>query len=73
MLSWDSNPCGAIHARMEGRTSSVGGVSNANGTVRGYLFGDVVYIGMIEQEAMQSVQEAFDALPFGVIRALKDA
>lgn len=67
MLTWDSNPFayGAIHARMEGRKSSVGGISNTD-SVHGYLF------GMIEQEAMDAVQEAFNQLPLGVIRALKD-
>ena len=74
-LSWDSNPYafGSICLRVEGRKRAVGAVwSIKGGIAKGHLFGDVVYEGCVESDAMKAVESAWNAIPENIKHALKD-
>ena len=62
-LTWDSNPAafGAVHARLG--TRRVGGISNVDGRVRGYLGSNRVYDGDNERDAIAAVEKCFNDLP----------
>lgn len=73
-ISWDSNPFayGAIHCRIKGRKSSVGGISNVNGLVKGWFLGKLVYEGDSEDEAMLAVEHELKLQPEHIIREFLD-
>lgn len=73
-IKWDSNPFayGAIEARLEGRKSAVGGISNVGGVVRGYVLGQRVYEGSNEKEAMLTVEAEITKLPNNELTGLLD-
>ena len=73
-LSWDSNPYayGAIQCRLDGRKSSIGGISNTSNGVKGYFLSEQVYIGDSEDDAMKAVENYIRALPPAVVKGLRD-
>jgi hypothetical protein len=72
-LRFESNPAayGCINAFMDGRKRAVGGLSNTN-RVRGYFLAELIYEGDDEQEAMQAIEEKYNALSLNIRRALQD-
>lgn len=76
-LSWDPSPYtfGLIHARMNGRTASVGGIAITGKGIRGYLLSKLVYESHTDTDetaAQAAVQREFDALPEWVRAGFRD-
>jgi hypothetical protein len=73
-ITWESNPYayGAIHARIEGRKSFIGGISNVGGVVKGYFISEKVYEGDNEYDAMRLVEKEIHKLPIHIILGFKD-
>jgi hypothetical protein len=62
---------GAIHLFIDGRKSSVGGVTELS-QVHGYFLGEKVYQGDSVDDAMRVVETKLNELPKHLLRGLLD-